>query len=238
MKRRPRNLGPFPPPEHANPDGIVAIGASPAPEILKIAYRNGIFPWPHEGLPLPWFSPDPRFVLEPSLAHLPKSLRKVMKRETYSVRCDTRFADVMRGCQRAYRPGQSGTWITDEMVAGYSALHQEGFAHSIEAYRDDELVGGLYGVSFGSVFCGESMFAEAPDASKVAFATLIANLLVWGFTLIDCQVYTDHLARFGAKEWDRSAYLDALEDALEHPTRSGRWVFELDSKEAATLLSS
>ena len=237
LKRR-RQLGPFPPPERANPDGIVAIGASPAPEILKIAYRNGIFPWPHQGMPLPWFSPDPRFVLLPVEAHLPKSLRKVMRRGTYRVVADTAFRSVMQGCHRAYRPGQSGTWINDEMIDGYTALHHEGFAHSIEAYEGDTLVGGLYGVSFGRVFCGESMFAEAPDASKVAFATLIAQLLVWGFTLIDCQVYTNHLARFNAQEWSRDDYLEALADAVEAPTRQGRWTFDVTPKEAAELLAS
>ncbi len=236
MKRR-RDLGPFPPPEGASPEGIVAVGAAPAPELLRIAYRNGIFPWPHEGMALPWFSPDPRFVLRPAEAHLHRSLRKMMKRDRYEVRADTAFVDVMKACSSVYRPGQSGTWINDEMIAGYQALHLEGVAHSIETYEDGNLVGGLYGVSFGSVFCGESMFADAPDASKVAFATLLANLVVWGFTIVDCQVYTEHLARFGAEDWAREDYLDALYEGLEHPTRKGPWTFDIGPREAAAILS-
>jgi leucyl/phenylalanyl-tRNA--protein transferase len=226
----------FPPPEGASREGLVAIGGDASPERLLLGYAQGIFPWPHEGYPLLWFSPDPRFVLVPTRAHLPRSLRKVMRRGTYEVRFDTRFVDVMRGCQEAYRPGQDGTWITDELVEGYGALHRLGFAHSVESYRDGELVGGLYGVGLGRMFFGESMFARAPDASKVAFAVLLAHLARWGFEIVDCQVHTEHLARFGAVEVRRKSFLATLRAAVAHETRRGPWQVELGASEAAALL--
>ncbi|MFZ9888018.1 MAG: leucyl/phenylalanyl-tRNA--protein transferase [Myxococcota bacterium] len=234
--KRDLAYNPFPPPSAASPDGIVAVGASPEPELLKIAYPQGIFPWPHDGVPLLWFCPDPRFVVVPQRAHVPRSLRKAMRRDVYRVTADTAFSDVMRACSASKRPGQNGTWITDDMVAGYTALHQEGLAHSIEAWRGDELVGGLYGVSFGRVFFGESMFAKAPDASKVAFATLLGHLVAWDFALVDCQTYTDHLARFGAEEWPRDAFLDHLKEAVIHETRLGPWQLEHPPSVALRLL--
>lgn len=237
MRREAHIANPFPPPEAANADGVVAIGARPDPELLKIAYRQGIFPWPHEGLPLLWFSPDPRFVLDLREAHLHASLKKVLRRGRYRVSFDTRFRDVMLGCQAAYRPGQRGTWITDDMIAGYSTLHEEGLAHSVEAWQGDRLVGGLYGVSFGRIFFGESMFAEAPDASKVAFATLLGNLAAWDFDVVDCQSYTDHLARFGAQEWPRQRFLRTLEQALLYETKLGPWPLDVSSEDAAAALA-
>jgi leucyl/phenylalanyl-tRNA---protein transferase len=226
----------FPPPESASPEGIVAFGAEPSPERLLVSYASGIFPWPHHELPLLWFSPDPRFVLEPERAHVPTSLRKRMRRGGYEIRADTAFREVMLGCRAAFRPGQDGTWITDEMIEGYTALHHLGFAHSVEAWADGALVGGLYGVSLGRMFTGESMFARAPDASKVAFATLLANLAAWGFAFVDCEVYTDHLSRFGAEEWPRPRFLQALAEALAAPTRRGRWALDLDPRAAAERL--
>ncbi len=205
----------FPPVSSASPDGVVAVGGRPDPETLKAAYTRGIFPWPHEGVPLLWFSPDPRFVLRPQEAHVSRSLRREMRRGTFGVRADTAFEAVIRGCSARPRPGQDGTWITEEMIAGYTALHAEGLAHSIEAWRGGKLAGGLYGISLGGVFFGESMFAEEPNASKVAFATLLANLIHWRFTMVDCQAYTDHLASFGAVEWPRSRFLAALKRALQ-----------------------
>jgi leucyl/phenylalanyl-tRNA--protein transferase len=226
----------FPPPEGASPEGIVAIGGDFRPERLLLGYAQGIFPWPSEGLPLLWFSPDPRFVLEPQQAHLPRSLRKQMRREPYQVRFDTAFSDVIRGCAEARRPGQRGTWITDELVAGYEALFALGFAHSVEAWDGEQLVGGLYGVGLGRVFFGESMFARAPDASKIAFAMLMAQLRSWGASLVDCQVYTEHLARFGAEDWPRELFLSHLREALSHDTRRGRWQLDLSTEQALTLL--
>jgi leucyl/phenylalanyl-tRNA---protein transferase len=146
---------------------------------------------------------------------------------------------VMRACARKRRSGQRGTWITREMIRGYTALHERGFAHSIETWRDGRLVGGLYGLSLGAVFFGESMFADVPDASKVAFATLLGNLIRWGFPLVDCQSYTEHLASFGAEEWPRERFLAALEEALQAaPTRMGPWVLELGPAEAAEVISA
>lgn len=220
----------------ATPEGIVAVGGSPTPEMLKFAYSRGIFPWPHEGHPLLWFCPDPRFVLVPEEAHVPRSLRKQMRRGAFEVRADTAFGDVIRRCSRKERPGQDGTWITREMVKGYTALHREGYAHSIEAWQDGRLAGGLYGISLGGTFFGESMFADAPDASKVCLATLLAHLVHWGFALLDCQSHTSHLATFGAVEWPRRRFLAVLEESLRAPTRVGPWQLELGPAEAAAVL--
>jgi leucyl/phenylalanyl-tRNA---protein transferase len=236
MPFRPRPL--FPPVSRASPEGVVAVGGRPDPETLKEAYSRGIFPWPHERLPLLWFSPDPRFVLPPEGVHVGRSLRKEMRRGGFEVRADTAFREVMRGCAAVPRPDQRGSWITGEMIAGYTALHAEGIAHSIEAWRDGRLAGGLYGLSMGSVFFGESMYAAVPNASKVAFATLLANLIRWRFTLVDCQAYTEHLASFGAVEWPRSRFLAALKRGLRDPSRPGPWTLELGPAEAAEALSS
>ena len=213
----------FPPPASATPEGIVAVGGDTSPERLVNAYASGIFPWPVEGYPLLWFSPDPRFVLRPSEIHLGRSLRKSLRRERYRVGADEAFTEVIDACAQAPRPGQNGTWITPELRDGYVRLHQLGLAHSIEAWDGDRLVGGLYGVSLGAAFFGESMFAVAPDASKVAFARLCEVLDRWEFHFVDCQVHTPHLERFGATDWPREAFLDALALALEEPTRRGSW---------------
>jgi leucyl/phenylalanyl-tRNA--protein transferase len=226
----------FPPPSSANEDGVLAIGGRPDALTLLTAYSQGIFPWPHEGYPLLWFCPDPRFVLVPGEAHLHRSLKKTMRKDTFEIRADTAFEPVMRGCAAAYRPGQDGTWINPAMLAGYTDLHRQGFAHSIEAWQDGRLVGGLYGISLGAVFFGESMYAEVPDASKVAFATLLANLKRWEFELVDCQSATEHLARFGAVDWPRARFLNVLKKALEAPTRKGPWVLEVGPAEAAGRL--
>lgn len=223
----------FPPVSWASPEGVVAVGGRPDPETLKAAYTRGIFPWPHEGVPLLWFCPDPRFVLVPQEAHVSRSLRKEMRRGGFEVRADTAFGEVIRGCAARPRPGQKGTWITAEIIEGYTTLHEEGLAHSIEAWKDGRLVGGLYGISLGSVFFGESMYAEAPNASKVAFATLIANLIRWRFTLVDCQSYTEYLESFGAADWPRARFLAALKRALRDPTRQGPWRLDLGPAEAA-----
>lgn len=228
-----RRRGTFPPTSATSPDGVIAFGGTPDPETLKEAYGRGIFPWPHADVPLLWFCPDPRFVLELAAVRLSRSLRKELRRDRFEIRVDTDFAGVIRGCATAERPGQGGTWITDDLAAGFTALHREGLAHSIEAWRRGRLVGGLYGLSLGSIFFGESMFALEPDASKVAFATLLANLDHWGFPLVDCQSYTAHLASFGAEEWRRSRFLAALKRALRAPTRRGPWTFEMTPRDAA-----
>ncbi len=212
----------FPPPDQGE-DGLLAVGGDLRPERLLLAYSMGIFPWYEEGLPILWHSPDPRMVLEAPRLHVPRSLRKILKHRPFQVTFDTAFAEVIEACAGAHRPGQEGTWITDEMQKAYVELHRLGFAHSAEAWDGPQLVGGVYGVSLGAVFFGESMFARAPDASKIAFVTLVPRLQSLGIELIDCQVHTEHLERFGAEEWPRARFLAALEEALEKPTRQGSW---------------
>lgn len=228
----------FPPPTRSTSEGIVAYGGDFRVERLLLAYQSGIFPWPMKGYPLLWFSPDPRFVLLPTHAHLPRSLRKKMRKSPYEIRFDTAFGEVIRSCGATERPGQRGTWVTPELIRGYEGLHVHGVAHSIEAWQGDTLVGGLYGVSLGAAFFGESMFALAPDASKIAFATLLANLATWGFAMVDCQVYTEHLARFGAEEWPRDLFLSQLQECLSAPTRRGPWTLEIGPAEAEAMIKS
>jgi leucyl/phenylalanyl-tRNA---protein transferase len=215
----------FPPVQHAE-DGLLAVGGDLRPERLILAYSLGIFPWYSEGQPILWHSPDPRMVLQAEALELPRSLRKARRSRPYRLSLDTAFAGVIEGCARVPRPGQRGTWITRAMRKAYLELHRRGFAHSAEAWRGGTLVGGLYGVSLGAAFFGESMFAREPDASKLAFVALVDQLRRWGIPLIDCQVYTQHLARFGAQEWPRQSYLAALARAMAAPTRLGPWSFD------------
>jgi len=219
----------FPPPDLADESGLLAVGGDLKPERLLLAYSLGIFPWYSDGLPILWYSPDPRLVLESADLVVSRTLRKTLRRGQYRVTLDTAFDRVIRACADAPRPGQQGTWITDDMVRAYRRLHELGYAHSAEAWLDGELAGGLYGVSLGAGFFGESMFARADDASKVAFVTLVEQLGRWGIDLIDCQVHTEHLARFGAVEWPRERFLARLAAALEKPTRSGRWRLDAPS---------
>jgi leucyl/phenylalanyl-tRNA--protein transferase len=214
----------FPPPEHGPRRGPIAIGGDLRPERLLLAYSMGIFPW--QGEPLHWHSPDPRMVLLPDELRVSRSLRKTLARRPFRLTLDTAFRDVMLACATVPRPGQEGTWITPAMIDAYCALHRTGVAHSVEAWKGDELAGGLYGISLGAAFFGESMFARSTDASKVAFVALVEQLARYGITLVDCQVYTPHLASFGAREWPRRAFLAALHAALERPTRPGPWRFE------------
>jgi leucyl/phenylalanyl-tRNA--protein transferase len=218
----------FPPPGLADPDGLLAVGGDLRPERLLLAYSSGIFPWPTEDFPLLWHSPDPRFVLLGNQLHLPRSLAKAMRRGRYRITIDRAFDEVIARCAKKRRPGQNGTWITDEMVEAYRELHRLGFAHSSEAWEGETLVGGLYGVSLGAAFFGESMFAEQPDASKTAFVRLVQQLDRWGIHLIDAQVHTAHLQRFGAQHWPRERYLRALAAALEPTTRRGQWALDED----------
>ena len=222
-------LGPelaFPPPERAEPNGLLAVGGDLEPKRLLLAYSKGIFPWYDESLPILWHSPDPRMVLLAGDLHVSRSLRKVLRQRPYELRLDTCFEGVIRACAAVERPGQAGTWITGEMKEAYVELHRRGFAHSVEAWRDDRLVGGLYGVSLGAAFFGESMYAQESEASKVAFVAFAEQLRRWGIRLIDCQVYTEHLARFGAQEWSRRGFLATLRAALQEPTRPGPWHFD------------
>ena len=196
-------------------DGLLAVGGDYSPERLLAAYSCGIFPWPvAEGEPITWFSPDPRFVLKAENLHIPKSLEKVLRKGAFTYTVDKAFPAVIHACASVPRPGQDGTWITEDLEKGYCELHRRGFAHSFETWLAGELVGGFYGVSIGRCFFGESMFARVPDASKCAFATFARRMFDSGVPWIDCQVYTDHLARFGAKEIPRSEYLKMLTEAL------------------------
>jgi leucyl/phenylalanyl-tRNA--protein transferase len=217
----------FPPPERGPRRGPIAVGGDLRPERLLLAYSLGIFPW--QGDPLHWHSPDPRMLLLASDLRLSRSLRKTLRQGVFRVTLDTSFTEVMVRCASVPRPGQDGTWITPGMVEAYTELHRRGLAHSVEAWQGGLLVGGLYGLSLGAAFFGESMFASVKDASKVAFARLVRQLEAWGIPLVDCQVYTEHLARFGAREWPRRQFLEALRHALERPTRRGPWRFDEDA---------
>jgi len=213
----------FPDPERADANGLLAIGGDLRPERLMRAYSLGIFPWPCEGYPLMWHAPPERFVLAPTQLTIGRTLRKVLKRRAFVVTLDNRFEDVMRACSRVPRPGQDGTWIDEPMIKAYSALHRMGHAHSVEAWQADRLVGGLYGISLGKAFFGESMFALQANASKVAFATLVQQLACWHFEIVDAQVHTPLLASFGAVSLPRRDFSRVLAHALDAPSRPGPW---------------
>ncbi len=204
----------FPDPRTADGSGVVGVGGNLSPGMLLSAYEQGIFPWFSDDDPLVWWSPDPRFVLFPDALHVSESMRKVLKRGTFEVLFDNDFPAVIRACSNTERPGQDGTWITEDMIAAYERLHGLGWAHSAEAYLDGELAGGCYGLRLGRAFFGESMFAAAPNASKAAFLTLARELFDDGVAFIDCQVPTDHLRSLGAREVPRASFLDALAAAL------------------------
>jgi leucyl/phenylalanyl-tRNA--protein transferase len=216
----------FPPPDLGPGVGPLAVGGDLRPERLVLAYSLGIFPWYGPGEPIQWHSPDPRMVLLADELRVSRNLRRTLKKTDLRLTLDTAFGQVVEACAETPRPGQAGTWITDEMKEAYGELHRRGLAHSAEAWRGEELAGGLYGVSLGAAFFGESMFAREPEASKIAFVAFTEQLRRWGINLIDCQVYTEHLARFGAGEWSRREFLAALRRALRHPTRKGRWRFD------------
>jgi len=223
--RIPRQLV-FPDPELAEPSGLLGVEGDLQPARLILAYRSGIFPWYSHEQPILWFSPDPRMVFEPSGVHVGRSLRKRLRRDDYQVTMDTAFARVIHACAEVPRDDQGGTWITGDMERAYTELHELGYAHSVEVWRENELVGGLYGVSIGGMFAGESMFSTATDASKVGFVRFAAQLQRWCFTLIDAQLHSDHLARLGGYEIPRHRYLERLAQALEAPTRPGPWRFD------------
>jgi leucyl/phenylalanyl-tRNA---protein transferase len=208
----------FPPPDLADKSGLLAIGGPLTPRRLMAGYRRGIFPWYSSGQPVLWHSPDPRFVLPAGQLHVPRSLERTLRRAPFTLRADTAFDQVVEACATAPRPGQDGTWITDEVRMAYGELHRLGTAHSVEAWQGSELVGGLYGVTLGSVYFGESMFSHVPDASKVAFATAARVLFAGGCRLIDCQMETAHLARFGAVAWPRRRFLKELAVAVQEPS--------------------
>ena len=216
----------FPNPSEADPSGLLGVGGDLSPRRLLLAYANGIFPWYSEGQPILWFSPDPRCVLEPAKLHIGRSLRKTIKKRRFDVRMDTDFEAVIDGCKLTPRPGQEGTWITAEMRAAYVRLHQLGFAHSVEVWDGETLVGGLYGVAVGALFAGESMFSHASDASKIALVWLVHQLEQWEFGLIDAQVHTHTLENMGAEEISRDVYLERIGRLVERDSRVGPWSFD------------
>jgi leucyl/phenylalanyl-tRNA--protein transferase len=223
----------FPDPRGADEDGLVAVTTELTPERIVEAYARGVFPWFERRGLVAWFSPDPRMVLEPKSLHVGRTLRKTLARGTFQIRLDTAFREVILACAKTPRRHDHGTWIGPRFIDAYVELHRQGLAHSAEAWSAGRLVGGLYGVSLGAVFFGESMFATVPDASKAAFATLVAQLSAWGFSLIDCQIYSRHLASLGARERPREEFLAALSSAVRRPGRTGPW--RLEPGAAATL---
>jgi leucyl/phenylalanyl-tRNA--protein transferase len=216
----------FPPPEYADPSGLLAVGGDLSSQRLLEAYRLGIFPWYSEDQPILWWSPDPRLILELGEFRVSRSLRKTLKKETFQVTFDRAFEEVIRACSSVPRDGQSGTWITEEMKEAYIRLHGLGYAHSVESWFLGKLAGGLYGVSLGKCFFGESMFHFETDASKVALATLVERLKNWDFHFVDAQMTTEHMLKLGAKEMPRRLFLKRLQSALRHPTKRGSWRIE------------
>jgi leucyl/phenylalanyl-tRNA---protein transferase len=204
----------FPSPKLAEEDGLLAVGGDLSQERLLKAYSMGIFPWYSEDSPILWWSPDPRLVLFPAELKVSRSLRQFVKKGIFSVTVNTAFEQVIQCCADSSRKGQSGTWITEEMMHAYTQLHRSGYAHSVEAWHDGELVGGLYGIILGRMFFGESMFAKMSNASKVAFVTFVEDLQQRHFKLIDCQVRTEHLVSLGAREIPRTDFLKRLKQAL------------------------
>ncbi len=205
----PDNLH-FPQPQHADADGIIALGGDLSVERLLVAYTNGIFPWYNKGNPIIWWNPDPRFVLFPDKLKVAKSMRPYFNQKKYQVTFNQQFDQVIRSCGKTPRKGQNGTWITDDMIAAYTQLHKLGWVHSVEVWDKEQLVGGLYGLWIGDVFFGESMFSLAPNASKFGFISWVRLLQQKGVKLIDCQQETKHLASLGAESISRAQFLNLL----------------------------
>ncbi len=198
----------FPSVDKASEDGLLAFGGDLSPERLILAYKSGIFPWFEEGQPILWWSPDPRFVLFPDKLKISKSLKQLIGNNKFKITINKAFDQVIHECSKIKRPGQSGTWITTDMIGAYNELHKLGIAKSVEVWDEDKLVGGLYGIDLGNnIFCGESMFSKVNNASKIAFITLIQNS---NYQLIDCQVFTEHLERFGAENIERQEFINII----------------------------
>jgi leucyl/phenylalanyl-tRNA---protein transferase len=213
----------FPPPHLAEKEGLLAIGGDLSEKRLLLAYQMGIFPWYSKDEPIMWWTPDPRLVLYPHELKISRSLKKLIHKNIFTIKIDTDFDQVVQACATAQRKKQEGTWIVDDMIAAYCQLHEAGYAHSFEAWQDDKLVGGLYGVSLGRCFFGESMFSDQSNSSKVTFVFMVEYLHKRSFDLIDCQVKTDHLLRSGAREIPRKRFLKELENSLTKPTLRGKW---------------
>jgi leucyl/phenylalanyl-tRNA---protein transferase len=218
----------FPPVDLASPEGLLAVGGDLRLERLLEAYRHGIFPWYDEDQPILWWSPDPRTVLFPDKLHISRSLKRSLRPGLFTVTLDRCFREVMTQCAgpRPQYP-DGGTWITAEMLEAYGHLHKQGYAHSVETWKDGQLVGGLYGVALGGAFFAESMFTRVPDASKVALVSLVRQLQAWEFRIIDCQQSSPHVMRLGAEEIPRREFVDQLTTALALPNRQRHWQFAI-----------
>ena len=200
----------FPPVQLADQDGVLAIGGDLSTERLLLAYKSGIFPWYNQGEPIIWYSPNPRMVLFPEKLKISKSMSQVIRKGEFTITFNQHFSEVISNCKNVYRQGQGGTWITNEMQLAYMQLHKKGIAKSVEVWLNNELVGGLYGIDLGHIFCGESMFSKVNNASKIAFVYLVQKLEKENYQLIDCQVYNNHLASLGAEEITRNEFLKFL----------------------------
>ncbi|HOZ48885.1 MAG TPA: leucyl/phenylalanyl-tRNA--protein transferase [Candidatus Hydrogenedentes bacterium] len=214
----------FPPPQLAE-EGLLAVGGDLTVDRLLSAYEAGIFPWYLPGDPILWWSPDPRLVLFPNELHVSRRLARTLRQGRFRVSFDTAFSEVIQACASTARRDQDGTWITDDMIAAYSRLHELGYAHSVETWLDNTLVGGLYGISLGHVFFGESMFSRAADASKVALVGLTEQLKRWDVRLIDCQVTTPHMLGMGAREIERTRFLELIKDDTRQGAPMGKWTW-------------
>lgn len=217
----------FPTPHLASEDGLLAVGGDLSQERLLLAYRMGIFPWFSNNEPILWWSPDPRLVLYPHEIKISKTLRKIIKKDVFNVTIDLAFNEVINQCAQVRVQKNEGTWIVRDMIDAYCNLHEAGFAHSVEVWHQGDLAGGLYGVSLGKCFFGESMFTRISNASNVGLAKLVDHLKELSFDMIDCQVPTEHLTRFGARQIPRIRFLNQLEKSLKAPTQKGKWRFSI-----------
>lgn len=217
----------FPPPHLASEEGLLAVGGDLTQKRLLLAYRMGIFPWFSNNEPILWWSPDPRLVLYPQEIKTSKTLKKIIKKEVFKVTMDLAFNEVINQCAQVRLKKNQGTWIIEDMIEAYCQLHESGFAHSVEVWRQGELAGGLYGVSLGKCFFGESMFTRISNASNIALVKLVEYLKKLSFDMIDCQVATEHLTRFGARQIPRIRFLNQLEKSLRAPTRKGKWDYKV-----------
>jgi len=213
----------FPNPDSATPEGIVAVGGNLSPGMLLSAYSQGIFPWYSDGDPIIWWSPDPRCVIFTDELHVSKSMKKLLRRGQFHITLDRRFRNVITACKKIPRTGQNGTWITDAMLEAYIVMHDLGYAHSVEVWEGKWFAGGMYGISLGNFFFGESMFSLIPNASKAAIIHLNDIIRKMGFLLIDCQIYSAHLQTLGARMIARDEFLRLLEEGLKSETHRGNW---------------
>ena len=219
----PSGLPLFPDPDAAEPDGLLAVGGDLSPQRLLAAYQRGIFPWYEDGQPILWWSPDPRLVLFPEEFHVSRRLRRTLRQGVFTVQFDTAFAEVIRNCAEIRTSTGEGTWITQEMQDAYNHMHELGYAHSVEVWQERQLVGGVYGISLGRCFFGESMFSCRSNASKIALATLSKRAAELELELIDCQMTTRHLLSLGARELPRHEFLRLVQEGMRYPTRHELW---------------